>query len=292
MNCIKCSEKAVLVEPRLCRKHFIDYFEKKVFDFIKKFDLAKKGEKVAVACSGGKDSTSLLYVLKKYGCKTEAVAIDEGIKGYRNKTLVDLKNFCAKNKIKLHIYSFNKGFGMSLDLMLKKEKHPCAVCGTFRRYLLNKYARSYSKLATGHNMDDEAQAVLMNLLKGNTTLLRNSTPKTAKIKGFAQKIKPFYFCPEKEVAAYSLLKGFKIGFVECPYMHDSFRNDVRNSLNKYESLHPGVKKNILLKHLKIMSALGYKKGKYLFCAECGEPSHGLVCKACELRKALNKNKRK
>jgi len=219
MNCLKCDENAVFLEPTLCKEHFISYFEKKVKKTIKDFKLVKKTDRIIVACSGGKDSTTILYLLKKIHGTVEALAIDEGIKGYRNKTLVDLKRFCEENKIKLTIYSFKESFGKTLDLMLKKEKNPCTICGTFRRYLLNKHARGYDKIATGHNLDDESQAIIMNLTKANTELLLRSVPITEKKKGFVQRIKPLYFCSEKEVAAYALLKKFSIHFTECPYVN-------------------------------------------------------------------------
>lgn len=48
---------------------------------------------------------------------------------------------------------------------------PCAYCGVFRRDLLAKYADEYDadKLLTGHNLDDEAETALMNILEGNVT---------------------------------------------------------------------------------------------------------------------------
>ncbi|NQU98395.1 TIGR00269 family protein [Candidatus Woesearchaeota archaeon] len=286
MICSKCSEKAVFLEPKLCKKHFIDYFEKKVLDTIKKFKLLNKKDRVVVACSGGKDSTTVLYLLKKFHGNVVALAIDEGIKGYRDKTLVDLKKFCKDNDIKLQIYFFEKEFGKTLDIMLKKKNYPCSVCGTFRRYLLNKCAKGFHKIATGHNMDDEAQAVLMNLLKSNTDLLLHSVPITSKRKGFVQRMKPLYFCSEKEVAAYALLKGFDVGFTECPYMEESFRNVVRNSLNNYEKEKKGSKRNILEKHLKLINDIKISRKSFQYCSICGEPSQSDVCKACELIKSF------
>jgi len=282
MICSKCNEKAVFLDPKLCKKHFVVFFEKKVLDTIKKFNLVKKNDKIIVACSGGKDSTTILYLLNKYFGNVAALAIDEGIANYRDKTLVDLKSFCSKHKIPLKIHSFKKEVGNTLDVMLKKKNHPCTICGTFRRYLLNKYAKAFDKIATGHNMDDEAQAVLMNLLKGNVDLLWNSTPITPNLKGFVQKIKPLYFCSEKEVAAYAFLMNFDVGFSECPYIGVSFRHSVRKELNEYSLDNKNVKLNILNKHLKVLESINPKKKGYSFCKVCCESSRSKTCKACEL----------
>ncbi|MFH1771095.1 MAG: TIGR00269 family protein [archaeon] len=286
MICSKCKERAVFLEPKLCKKHFISYFEKKVSDTIKRFKLVDKKDKIVVACSGGKDSTTILYLLKKFHGKVTALAIDEGISGYRDQTLVDLKKFCKKENVELKVYSFKDEFGRTLDSMLKQRDHPCSVCGTFRRYLLNKYAKSFDKIATGHNMDDEAQAVLMNIAKGNTNLLWRSMPITPKKKGFVQRIKPLYFCSEKEVAAYALLKGFNVGFTECPYIDESFRNQVRNGLNEEESRNPGTKRNILEKHLELLKAVKLEAKGFQYCEKCGEPSQGKICKVCILSKSF------
>lgn len=276
----------MFLEPRLCRKHFIVYFEKKVSDTIKKFRLVDKKDRIVVACSGGKDSTTILYLLKKFYGTVTALAIDEGIAGYRDRTLVDLKKFCKQEGVDLKIYSFKDQFGRTLDAMLKQKNHPCSVCGTFRRYLLNKYAKGFDRIATGHNMDDEAQAILMNLMKGNTNLLWRSMPITPRKKGFVQRIKPLYFCSEKEVAAYALLKGFDVGFTECPYIEESFRNQVRNGLNEEESKNPRTKRNILEKHLKLLKSIKSTGKDFQYCKDCGEPSQGEVCKACLLTKSF------
>jgi len=53
--------------------------EKKVGETIKKYNLVDKGEKIIVACSGGKDSTTVLYLLKKFGYNIEAMFVDLGI---------------------------------------------------------------------------------------------------------------------------------------------------------------------------------------------------------------------
>ena len=94
-----------------------DYFEKKVKFAIKKFKLLKKTDKIAVAVSGGKDSMSVLTILNKLGYNVTVISIDEGIFGYREKILDNVKNFCEKNNIKLKIYSFKKEFGKPLDNM-------------------------------------------------------------------------------------------------------------------------------------------------------------------------------
>ena len=70
---------------------FINSFEKKVVDFVKKEKLIKKGDKIAVAASGGKDSATVLYILNKYFPDVEAITIDAYIGNYTKENLVNLK---------------------------------------------------------------------------------------------------------------------------------------------------------------------------------------------------------
>jgi uncharacterized protein (TIGR00269 family) len=215
--------------------------------------------------------------------------IDEGIKRYRDKTLIDLKRFCAENKINLKIVSFRKEFGKTLDDIIKSKKlkiKPCNICGTLRRYLLNKYSRGFDVIVTGHNLDDEAQAVMMNLFRNQIDVLARLGPKTgiSLQKNFTQRVKPLYFCSEKESAIYALLMGFDVSFNECPYVVESYRADIRDLLNDYESRHKGTKLNIVSSFLKILPKLKarYANSSPTTCSVCGEPSSKDVCNACAL----------
>lgn len=323
--CKRCQEKPVYKlnnGRQFCSKCFTRYYERKVFRTIKKYNLIQKGDKIAVAASGGKDSTTLLFLLKKFSregkfCTLEAVAIDEGIHAYRDKTLKDLRAFCKKEKIKLHIFSYKKEFGFSLDEALKlvREKGikltSCNICGVLRRYLINKKSRAlgFNKVATGHNLDDEAQTILMNQFKGNISLSAKLGPWSgvSEEKVFAQRIKPLYFCTEKENMIYSFVHKIVPGFVECPNQQ-SYRFAIRDFLNKFEAQNPGVKQAIVQSFLEVLPLLKERfgpgeKGKSVSkggkqinvlrsCASCGEPASNEICKACEILGVLGAARRK
>ncbi|MBN1646236.1 tRNA 2-thiocytidine biosynthesis protein TtcA [Candidatus Woesearchaeota archaeon] len=246
MKCEKCNEKAVYRNPDLCRTHLFKYVEGTVRQTIRQYNLFDKKDKICVAVSGGKDSTMLIYLLKKFGYDVEGLAIDEGIKRYRDKSLEFLKRFCKEQGIKLKIVAYKDEYGRTLDEMVKTTKYPCAACGPLRREMLNKYSKGFDKIATGHNLDDESQAVMLNLIKNNMALLLRSGPKLDKIEGFVQRVKPLYLLPERLVRAYTFMKGLDVDFEECPHMTNSFRNRIRQVLNKYESVNPGTKMALAL----------------------------------------------
>ncbi len=270
-----------------CKDHFFEYFDNKVKQAIQDFDLIQENDKICVAVSGGKDSVVLLYVLKKLGYDVSGLAIDEGIEGYRAGTLEFLKKFCSDLNVPLVIESFKDEVGKNLDDVVEKGKSACTICGTFRRFLLNKYSRNFDKVATGHNLDDEAQAVMMNLLKAQTELFDRQGPKTREAKGFTQKIKPLYYLKEKEILAYAYLRGFDVPFVECPYAHLSFRSKVRDFINKEEAISPGVKENVIHRFLELKR----KSDDEIItntCIICKFPSEGEICRACRLKEEINK----
>lgn len=293
-SCSACGEKAVM--NGLCKEHFIADVEARVFECIDRFSLIKPDENVCVAVSGGKDSLTVLYILSlRYN--VTALAIDEGIDGYREQTLDDLRSFCEKYGVTLRIESVKKHFGATLDTMLTKvgKDNACTTCGIARRYLLN-IDRSFDVLATGHNMDDELQSFCMNMFKNHMTLIPRMGPQvgTSKHEQFLQRIKPLYFLSEKEIRAYAFLKGFVLKFTECPYAKDSFRRQMQTALNNLEQSQPGSKRAMLEYVLSLLSSTEPKdfaaaEQKLGECIRCGEPTTHEVCKACRLKESLAKH---
>ena len=301
--CRQCESKPVIILSNsakgLCKSCFLKYFERKFNRTISQFKLIEPNQKIGVAISGGKDSLSLLYLLNRIKdrkrFRIEALLIDEGIKGYRDKTIKDAKRFCRELKVKLTIVSYRNEFGYTLDQMLKKLKiKPCSICGVFRRYLLNKYSRrlKFDKLATGHNLDDEVQTILMNQFRSNQEISARLGPITG-IKDdskFVRRIKPFYLITEKETTTYAYLKNFNIPFCECPNNTQAYRIEVRNFINNFEQKYPGTKHSIINSFLEILPSLKEKYRNYeeiKYCSQCKEPSSKETCQACELRSKLN-----
>ena len=306
MDCTKCAKKAVYdgQGQYFCKNHFLEFFENKVYKTIKKYELIKENDKVCVATSGGKDSLNTLYLTslycKKFGIECFALAIDEGIHGYRNKTLDDLRRFCSDHDIVLHMASFKDNFGDTLDNIkaqgLQMNKKPCTVCGIFRRTLLNRKSRELgaTKLVTGHNLDDEAQSFFMNILLGNMSHNASLGPLTglSSNEKFVARVKPLYFMTEKESRLYALLKGFKVDFAECPNIDMSFRAVIRDELNIIEQKLPGAKNGIVNSFMEILPLLKehYKNEKtkrsFNYCKKCGDACSQDICNACQLEELL------
>lgn len=298
--CENCKINPIITVSNIdyCQRCFPKYFERKVVKTISKYKLIEKNDRIGIAVSGGKDSFTLLYLLSKLyknrpDIKLVAIAIDEGISNYRNLTL--LKKYCNENNIELQIYSYQEEFKNTLDdiLKIKSPYKPCSICGTFRRYLLNKKSRELelTKLATGHNLDDEAQSIIINQFRNNTNRGIRLGPITGIIDDpkFVKRIKPLYFLTEKETATFAYLKKFPIEFSECPHSFEAFRSEVRDLLNSFEEKYPGTKHSIINSFLETLPILKnfHEQSEIKVCSICQEPCSQKICNTCKLLNELN-----
>lgn len=266
--------------------------ENSVKNTLKKIKLNKKS-KILVALSGGKDSTVCAYLLKKLGYNIEGIHIDLKIGKYSEECLISVKKLCEEQKIKLHLYDIKAEMGASMCYLrtsiqaanTKGQIKNCAICGVIKKWILNKHAREIKNIdfiATGHNLDDEAQTFLMNILKASPKLSSNSGAITqnSKNKKFIPRIKPLFYVLEKDVLKYSKKLKLPVHYAKCPCAIDSYRIQVRNFL---ENLPGKQKQNILKNFDEIFPKLQtLKDSRMNYCEICGEPSRNKICKKCQL----------
>jgi len=270
--------------------------EQKVKQTIQKYRLLSKKDKIAVALSGGKDSTSILYILKNLGFNVSGLHINLGLGDYSERCLEKIKESCKELNVKLYVYDIKKNFGVRMCYIRQRvqEKNKvtnCLVCGIIKKSILNREARKLKadKLVTGHNLDDEAQTVIMNFLQGNLNLGINSGPKTGSVEDrkFVPRVKPLFFVPENKIREYSKQKNLPVIYEKCHCAVSSLRIKTRRFLeNKSENL----KLNIANNFLKMLPALRkkfYKNSenkKIVYCNVCGEPARNQICKKCGILK--------
>ncbi|MEM0246449.1 MAG: TIGR00269 family protein [Desulfurococcaceae archaeon] len=308
VKCSRCDRSAVYVNKisniAYCKLHFVEYFEHRVRKTIRKYGMVQPGDHVLVGVSGGKDSMALLHLLLKLrgkipGLEITAVLVNEGIAGYREKTIPNLVNYAERRAVRYVIASFKDYVGKTLDEIVRDSFErelpymPCSYCGVFRRYVLNKVAREIGAtvIATAHNMDDIIQTYLMNLISNSWDRALSLSPVRSSSEEFiVKRIKPFYEVPEKETTIYALLNNLvQLEFVQCPYVKYNVRFVVRKMLNELEEKYPGSKYGLLRSLLELLKMRGKDKPvtkKYTRCVVCGNPASRAICKACLFKAKL------
>ncbi len=304
MKCSKCGNKAVYRRKYegtyFCKRHFMESVENKAMRTIRKGRMVERGDTIAFALSGGKDSSAALFMMhrlfrRRRDLKFFAITIDEGIPGYRDESLKIAKRLCRKLRVKHHVFSFEDELGKPLSEKVKETKKSdrwegtaCTCCGLARRWLLNMKARDLgaTKICFGMNLDDEVQGILMDYIRGDLVrLARMGGEPILKSRLFVPRIKPFREIPEREIGLYALLNGLEIQENECPFIEGP-RFKVRDFINELESESPGTKFSILNTFHRLLpqvrELVKQANVELVRCERCGEPSSQKICKTCEL----------
>lgn len=290
---------------RLCDRCFIDDVKSRIRETVKRFRLLEPGDTVLLAVSGGKDSFVLLDTMPEIHppSKLVALSIIEGIPGYNKpQDILKMREYARDRGVELIITSIKEHVGEDLHGIVKRSRgrglaiSACTYCGGLRRRLINTYARQLgvTKTATAHNLDDEVQTMLMNILRGDPARIIRQHPRAPRLSDrFVQRIKPLRYVYEWEAAMYSYLRGFKFQETECMFINEqpTFRARIRHWLFHLERYRPGTMLR-MLQALDEMSQHLVEEASGLpplpTCKACGEPtSYGReLCKLCELLQSV------
>lgn len=283
----------------LCKNHFIEMIEKRVRKSITKYNMLEKEDHIGLGFSGGKDSVVLIHILssflKKYpDSKLTAITIDEGIKGYRDKCLNLTRKITKHYQINHIILSFKDLYGVTLDqiINISQQKNfslsACAMCGILRRRAIDHAGKGIkvSKIATAHNLDDEAQSILLNIVRGDSKkFIRLSRNPIQKHRELIPRIRPFVRISEPEIVLYAHAKLLEYHSFPCPYAYSAMRNDIRGFLSEMERKRSQTLINIVNLHDKILDLLPNTEIMTIpldKCSKCGEISNKIPCPVCKL----------
>ncbi|EEB08761.1 cytosolic thiouridylase subunit Ctu1 [Schizosaccharomyces japonicus yFS275] len=304
--CELCNaERPVMVRPKtsqkICKNCFYRVFETEIHNVIIDNKLFHRGESIGIGASGGKDSTVLAYVMKllneryDYGLKLHLISVDEGIRGYRDDSLATVKRNQQQYELPMTIVSYEELYdGWTMDRIVSKigAKNNCTYCGVFRRQALDRAALSLGikHILTGHNADDIAETVLMNLLRGDIARLPRSTEITTMSETSPTKrSKPFKYTYEKEIVLYAHYKKLDYFSTECTYSPEAFRGTARALIKQLERLRPSSILDIIYsgEAMKLSTTVQKQLPEQKKCVRCGFISSNDVCKACTLLEGLN-----
>jgi len=254
--CAICEvSRALIIRPKnhqkLCKACFISIFEAEIHHTITTTSLFSPGDRIAIGASGGKDSTVLASVLKtlnerhSYGLDLVLLSIDEGIKGYRDDSLETVKRNAVQYDMPLKIVGYDELYGWTMDQVVEVigKKGNCTYCGVFRRQALDRGAKmlGINHVVTGHNADDVAETILMNLLRGDLPRLARSTSIiTGDESSEVRRSKPLKYAYEKEIVLYAHHKKLDYFTTECLYSPEAFRGSARSLIKNLERVRPSA----------------------------------------------------
>ena len=226
--------------------------EQKVLRFIKENELLATGEKNLVALSGGPDSVFLLHFLnkfkKKFKIEIGAVHINHRLRG-KDSERDELFCKAVCDELSIPIYTLRK----DVKSYSKKNKYSLEVAGRKIRYeFFEKISKAnqYDKIATAHNADDNAETVLLNLIKGTG------------IKGIAgipvrrnDIIRPILSLTKKEILDYLEVNRFEYRIDESNLSNDFERNFLRNEVIPLiqKNINPSFSNSVLNTSLNLQS---------------------------------------
>jgi len=299
--CDRCGKPAVewirYSGDHLCRDHFLEFVERRVKRELRSQVDLRDGERVAVGMSGGKDSSTTAALLAKFlgdrrDIELVGITIDEGIASYRPAGIDSARRLCTRLGIEHRVLAHTETAGHAMDdvVLADPEAIPCSYCGPFRREALNRAAREVEAdyVATGLNLDDTAQSILMNVARGDIEKLARMGPHETRQPGLVPRIQPLRMIPEKEVYLYALLSGVEFHDATCPYAERAQRGRFRDILHRLEEESPGTRHAIVSGYDQMRPLLQakYPPATLNACARCGEPTVNEICNACGLRERI------
>ncbi|MHA1581725.1 MAG: TIGR00269 family protein [Candidatus Baldrarchaeia archaeon] len=260
--------------------------------------MIREGDKILLGVSGGKDSVALLYILAKFQnnlkFKLLPIFIDLGINrdNYSQYSREIVENHCQNLELDLLIADVKREYGFSIDEVFSKKlrKPVCSICGTVKRYILNRKAieLGVEKVATGHNLTDEATILLQNIINVNIDFFSKFTPvQPAVDRLFAGRIKPFFEIYEEEISLYVTFKN--IGYVEvkCLYAKGASTLQLKKIILNIENMRPGAALTMVKGfYKKIRPIIQKKEEKLNKCRICGMPTITEICAFCKLRNKI------
>ncbi len=278
----------------------IDSISRVVFRTISRWRLVERGDVVFVGLSGGKDSLAAAYFLKEF---VDRRGIDAEIVGFHLDWDLEgsgivrqtVQKQCEVLGIPLKLFSVADE--ISLEELSRRDRRPiCSLCGTIKRYLLNRVPRQMgaTKLATGHHADDYIVFFFKNFLGRNfewiskfKPLLRGDHPKQL------TRIRPLMEIGSVETEFVCKELGLPYLAQEvCPYVSLKRRLDRKRrrwyeTIYEIESWQPNFRRIFVDSIIASSDFFRAAESSPLReCARCGEPTSLEVCAFCRFKEKL------
>lgn len=215
---------------------------------VEKYGMIKKGDKICVGVSGGKDSLVLLSALAHmrrfddFSYEIEAVTIDNGIYGAGDDTFSSVRKFCEKLDVNYTVIKTEIG---KIIFEERKEENPCSLCAKLRRGALHNAAIDLgcTALALGHHLDDVCETYMMNIiLTGRAGCF---CPSMEYENSGVTLIRPMIYLREGEITSCATRQNMPVMTKTCPIDGLTERHHFKALLREEDRRHRGVYTRIL-----------------------------------------------
>lgn len=212
---------------------------------ILQYKMIEEGDRVAVGLSGGKDSSTLLYILtvlrEQLPFHFELIPISLSL-GFEDFDILPLKKFVNQLGHELYIKETNIS---QIVFDYKQEKNPCSLCANLRRGILfeNATLLNCNKLAYGHHLDDGVETFFMNLFYGGK--LGVFKPTTYLDRANITLIRPMIAIEEKTIIKFIAAKNIPVIHNPCPADKNTKREEMKDLVKNLSTKYPDLRQSFL-----------------------------------------------
>ncbi|MGJ8514089.1 tRNA 2-thiocytidine(32) synthetase TtcA [Carnimonas bestiolae] len=205
------------------------------------YGMIEAGDRVMVCLSGGKDSYTMLEILRNLQLSAPvnfeliAVNLDQKQPGFPEHVLPE---YLSKTGLRFHIIERDT-YSIVMD-KVPEGKTTCGLCSRLRRGTLYGFAEEIgaTKIALGHHRDDILETLFLNMFFGGS--LKAMPPKLLSDDGRHIVIRPLAYVPESAIIDYANAMEFPIIPCNlCGSQENLQRQNVKEMLNEWQRAHPG-----------------------------------------------------